>query len=456
MTSLRPLFVAALCALSSAFPLCAQIVVQGMPLGAAPPKVERKIDEKAKEIYDRAVAETAKLESLQFDAQLTLEGAGAGKAFLPDELKGKNRYIVRFVKPAADAKPSTLPRHSIRAVALDGPNEGVVTVLHGGQALQVDAKKKSYCVGTNGVEMLVGMATASCPDWFHGESGMMKRSEPIVLELAGTATIDDLECDVVKVVREVEFGVVDGEGGEEHAMKMPMGEIIAFARADGLPRRFSMQPPAMGLEVDGDEMPEMPMPVTTVFGLKANPKVDDAMFSLAKPEGYEEVEFKMPGFGAMEGEDAEGGIAPPPLAVKAGDAAPEFALKDLDGKEVTLASLKGKVVLLDFWATWCGPCKAAMPTIQKLSEEYKAKDVVILGVNTWEQKKDGAKDYMASKKYTYGCLLNGDDLAKAYGISGIPTLVIIGKDGKVVEIEVGLSDATGDGLRKAIDAALKK
>ena len=128
----------------------------------------------------------------------------------------------------------------------------------------------------------------------------------------------------------------------------------------------------------------------------------------------------------------------------------------LDGKEVTLASLKGKVVLLDFWATWCGPCKAAMPTIQKISEDYKSKDVVVLGVNTFEQKPDAAKDYLAKKKFTYGCLLKGDELAKAYGVTGIPTLVIIGKDGKVASTEVGMSDESGAMTRKAIDAALAK
>ena len=139
-----------------------------------------------------------------------------------------------------------------------------------------------------------------------------------------------------------------------------------------------------------------------------------------------------------------------------GDAAPDFNLTSLDGNQVSLASLKGKVVLLDFGATWCRPCKAAMPTIQKLHEAYKDKGVVILGVNTWEKNADAAKDYMARNKFTYGRLLNGDDLAKAYGVTGIPTLVIIGKDGKVAMADMGLSDDTGASLRKVIDAALAK
>ena len=111
-------------------------------------------------------------------------------------------------------------------------------------------------------------------------------------------------------------------------------------------------------------------------------------------------------------------------------------------------------VVVDFWATWCGPCKAAMPSIQKISEDYKGKDVVVLGVNTWERDPDGAKKYMESKGFTYPCLGKGDDLATAYGMSGIPTLVVIGKDGKIVEIEVGFGPGGDTGLRTAIDKAL--
>ncbi len=146
----------------------------------------------------------------------------------------------------------------------------------------------------------------------------------------------------------------------------------------------------------------------------------------------------------------------PQLAVKVGDAAPDFNLTSLDGNQVSLASLKGKVVLLDFGATWCRPCKAAMPTMQKLHEAYKDKGVVIRGVNTWEKNADAAKDCIAKKKFICGCLMNGDDLAKACGVTGIPTLVIIGKDGKVAMADMGLSDDTGASLRKVIDAALAK
>jgi len=79
----------------------------------------------------------------------------------------------------------------------------------------------------------------------------------------------------------------------------------------------------------------------------------------------------------------------------------------------------------------------------------------VLGVNMAERKPDAGSKFMESKKYTYGCLLKGDELATAYGIRSIPTLIVIGKDGKVVDIEVGLADPTGAKLRKTIEAALK-
>src|SRR5262249_32574459 len=143
------------------------------------------------------------------------------------------------------------------------------------------------------------------------------------------------------------------------------------------------------------------------------------------------------------------------LKFAAGDEAPAFALKDPAGKEVTLASLKGRVVLLDFWATWCGPCKAAMPSIQKLHEKYKGKSVTVLGVNTWERGgPDLAAKYMEKSGYTYGLVVKGDDLAKTYGISGIPTIVLIGPDGKILHIAVGFAEGEEEHLAKLIDKAL--
>jgi thiol-disulfide isomerase/thioredoxin len=315
------------------------------------------------------------------------------------------------------------------------------------------------------------MGIQAFPEFLRRGGLELRDAELISIELAGTTTVDELECDVVKIVQRINMsmGAMPNEAAEEDGdeggampaapvggMTITLHQKLAIARTDGLPRQQTTKPEFGDMPEMEDGGMAMPSPemTFTVFGLTVDPKINDAAFSLKAPEDFTKTEPELPGMmmGGAEGEAPE----MPELSVKVGDIAPDFKLADLDGKEVTLASLKGKVVLLDFWATWCGPCKAAMPTIQKLHDEYKdqGKDVVILGVNTWEEKPEAAKEYMTKKKFSYGCLMKGDELAAAYGVKGIPTLVIIGKDGKVAAVEVGLSDATGGGLRKAIDAAL--
>ena len=523
MIKIQNLAAVALCALSpyafAATPVCAQILVRERPAVPAGGKVvigqpvtikqnaaaksEHKIDEKAKAIYDKAVAALKAAKVIEFTGLMKVGNDDpAAQVMMPMGSDGKSRYTVRFVDAKPDAAPAAaesrfppLPTDSIRVESLDGPSKGSVLVIHGGKVLQFNADKKTYNEGGDQPALVALISMQSFPGWVRSLRGTSsgfpgsQESEPLSIELAGTVLVDELECDLIKIEREVEInmGAMPNEmmGG---AMKLSIHETLAIARVDGLPREQTTKPefdapegamvggPGEGGGEVGDEEGDgegaeegdgegdadgggsmqmlAPAMTFTVFGLKVDPKTDDATFSLKAPEGFTKADPEMPGM--MMGGDEGEAPQPPALAVKAGDPAPDFKLMTLDGKEVTLASLKGKVVLLDFWATWCGPCKAAMPTIQKISEDYKSKDVVVLGVNTFEQKPDAAKDYLAKKKFTYGCLLKGDELAKAYGVTGIPTLVIIGKDGKVASTEVGMSDESGAMIRKAIDAALAK
>lgn len=123
--------------------------------------------------------------------------------------------------------------------------------------------------------------------------------------------------------------------------------------------------------------------------------------------------------------------------------APHFELKDVDGNTVRLADLKGKVVVLDFWATWCGPCKASFPMMQKAVNKYKADpNVKFLFIHTWEKGNGdpvvNAKKYITDNHYTFDVLMDLRDagtrvsgVAKAYEVEGIPAKFIIDAHGRI-------------------------
>ncbi|RNL91085.1 hypothetical protein ED312_05290 [Sinomicrobium pectinilyticum] len=133
--------------------------------------------------------------------------------------------------------------------------------------------------------------------------------------------------------------------------------------------------------------------------------------------------------------------------------APAFSLKNLDGDDVSLSSMKGKVVILDFWATWCGPCKSSFPGMQKAVTKYEDDPgVEFLFIDTWEGDKPKArlkkvKDFIDQNQYTFHVLLDTPvsegsrefDIVDKYGVEGIPTKVIIGPEGRINFRSVGYS-----------------
>lgn len=119
----------------------------------------------------------------------------------------------------------------------------------------------------------------------------------------------------------------------------------------------------------------------------------------------------------------------------------DFVLKDVDDKPVNLADFKGKVILLDFWATWCGPCKIEIPWFIEFQERYGKQGFQVVGVSV-DDKPEQLRPYVAEMKMNYPVLqgLGHDDLMDAFGpILGIPVSTIISRDGKICARHTGLS-----------------
>lgn len=123
--------------------------------------------------------------------------------------------------------------------------------------------------------------------------------------------------------------------------------------------------------------------------------------------------------------------------IQTGKPAPEFIAKDLNGKEVRLSQLKGKGIILNFWGTWCVPCREEMPTLEQISKEYADKGIMVLAVNNGESLVT-VKGFADQYKLTFPILLDPKlDISRAYQVITLPTTYFIKPDGTVAKKIVG-------------------
>ena len=141
----------------------------------------------------------------------------------------------------------------------------------------------------------------------------------------------------------------------------------------------------------------------------------------------------------------------------AGKVAPDFELKAIDGKSYKLADLRGKAVLLNFWATWCPPCKIEIPWFIELQRQYADQGLIVVGVAMDDDtnKQKVVSDFASQMKIDYPILLGTDQVADQYGgVDALPTTFFIGRDGKIVRRVMGLAGHSE--FEEAIQAALKE
>ena len=138
---------------------------------------------------------------------------------------------------------------------------------------------------------------------------------------------------------------------------------------------------------------------------------------------------------SQEGDSGEADSAQAP----AREEAPGFTLPSLEGESVTLADLRGKTVIIDFWATWCPPCEFQVPELNAFWSEHNADgDIAVFGISVDEGGPDVVRPWVEEKGVGYPILMGDDGLARRYGAMGFPTLIIIAPDGTIDSRHVGL------------------
>ncbi len=173
--------------------------------------------------------------------------------------------------------------------------------------------------------------------------------------------------------------------------------------------------------------------------IKTNIEIDTKEFNIMVPEDFQVKEYQ--GFGKSK----------PSLSTD--DIAPDWTLADPQGNKHSLKDFKDKIIVMDFWATWCGPCVKMMPELQKIHEKFLNQSVIVLGISTWERG-DPIK-FMNEKGYNYKLLMKGDEVAKKYGVTGIPTLYVIGQNGKIIFGDVGFKSDSYQRIVETIENELK-
>jgi len=146
-------------------------------------------------------------------------------------------------------------------------------------------------------------------------------------------------------------------------------------------------------------------------------------------------------------------VAAPSFAIpQKGQPAPPLKVVSTSGQQISLANYKGYVLVIDFFATWCPPCREAIPHLNGLSRKYGRQGLQVLGLSLDDGDEGGVKDFIASKRIVYPVALAGQDVQADYGLRSLPTVYVIDKKGNVADKFMGGSDET----LKTMETLIKK
>jgi peroxiredoxin len=265
--------------------------------------------------------------------------------------------------------------------------------------------------------------------------GELFAPEPFRKELnAETLTLEpdaDFDGEPCKVVR------ATYKNGETWA-------VWHISKNDNLPRKSDT-----GIKMAGHEEPVHVYFELTNF--KANQGLAAKDLAIAVPEGYRE-DKQLATQPVMPGGDPANVPPPPVLGPDRAGGAPAFDLQTPEGTAVSLSSLRGNVVVLAFWGTWNGMSTRALPVLETIKKDFSDKPVKVFGAACREKDNQAPVDVMKEKNATFGLLLGGDDVAKAYKVRGFPSFAVIDAEGNVSEFIQGFRGE--DDLQQRLTAAV--
>jgi thiol-disulfide isomerase/thioredoxin len=280
----------------------------------------------------------------------------------------------------------------------------------------------------------------------------------LVLGLLGGEGFDQM----VRNARQITLvGTEDIEGQKHtrvrlHGSQLNLDLWIAAGEKPWLTRLVPDPSPMMAdmikaLGDRADEFMASQPKITLSFQWSSPEQIAGDAFAFEPPEGIQRVESIARAVQTYIEEQQEQ-LNAPPLAV--GSTAPAMDLELLSGGKATLADHQGKIVILDFWATWCGPCVRALPIITSVASRYKDQGVVFYAVNVQENP-ETIRGFLEQHKLDIAVPLDRDaDVAQSYGVRGIPQTVIIGKDGTVQAVHVGLLPNLEEQLSRELETLI--
>ncbi len=370
----------------------------------------------AQTLYERAQAASKNFHSLQFELETTLE---TGFPSAPLIMTTESAYL----------NPGKT-RTEVRAAGITmlDVSDGETTWVYSSAA-----KQYVRIPAAHGPAALIGAMGIKIPDLSSVHASYQTTGEQSI-EING----QKYECWMVEMqIGELTVPLPQaGPSGQNDTAPKMTGAVMTswIDKKLGIEVQTTF---AVKMEIAGTEVQMHQRMVKK--NIKIDQPVDEALFTFTPPSGCKEVK-ELNLFGPAA-----------PKADLAGKPAPAFEVKSIGGESFSLSVLQGKPVLLDFWATWCAPCRKSMPALEKIALEYKNTGLVILGVNIGEDRKI-VEEFLKKTPLGYPAVMSGESrILESYQVTAYPTFILIGRDGKIIASQIGFGGE--EQLRQLIDNA---